>query len=76
MNNNRSNLADVSNAIISQNPSDIVMSLDWSGARGVISPNQTDQWIRPTAKGVADILKTWGLAMEQNLTLLATLWEQ
>ena len=69
MNNDRSNLSDVSNALISQT-SDIVISLDWSGARGVISPNQTDQWIRPTAKGVADKLKSWGITNGSKLNMV------
>jgi len=40
----------------------IIILVDWEGARkNIVSPTQTDQWIRPTAEVLTGLLETWGV---------------
>lgn len=71
MNNSSADLANVSDTIRDQKQDSIVLSIDWSGSQSAIgNPNTTDEWIRPTAKIVADKLKRWGLNDASKLNMV------
>jgi murein DD-endopeptidase MepM/ murein hydrolase activator NlpD len=70
MNNQYTHMEKLAEAIKTQNPNDIVLLLDWSGARdGVKTPNDTDQWIRPTAQEAVKKLKEWGFNSPPKLKM-------
>jgi hypothetical protein len=64
-------IINISDAIMSQDPSAIVMTLTWSGAKRFAQPlpNQVDEWIRPSAQAVAKTLKEWGMTNASNLNM-------
>ena len=66
MNNKYTDMNDLANAIksaeLEQEINPIIILVDWSGARDwVVSPTNTDEWIRPTAEVLAPKLKEWGI---------------
>ncbi len=69
MKNTHDDMNVVAEAIKSQHPNDVILKLDWEGARNGIRPNDTDQWIHPTAEMVAFKLKTWGFDNANDLRM-------
>jgi hypothetical protein len=69
--NDGNDVTNISDAIMSQDSSAIVMTLTWSGAKRFAQPlpNQVDEWIRPSAQAVAKTLKEWGMTNASNLNM-------
>jgi Peptidase family M23 len=66
MNNTHNDLNIISEALMQIYPNDTIIALDWRGSQvpwtgAGISPNETDQWIRITAKWAMKKLTRWGV---------------
>ena len=71
MKNSYDNMRNLASSIKTQNPNSVILLLDWSGARDSVAyPNDTDQWIRPTAQEAVKKLKAWGFNNPAKLKMI------
>ena len=67
------NMLETTNSIESQFPNDVIIQITWTGAERADwykNPQLTDEWIRPTAQKIAELLKQWGLDDPQKISLI------
>jgi hypothetical protein len=70
MNNNGESLNDLASSIAKQDPTAVVLNLNWEQGANAVTPNGTDEWINPTSKIVANKLIKWGVRDLSKVNLI------